>query len=270
MKIGIFLFGLAALLLAACEREQVGHQNPHLVPVAPIALTPVVGAENPLNPYDSVGAWHNRILDSLKAYVLNGGDRSTDGKIRYVVQFTRRYLQADVARLVSKTVHQVVADSSSGYVAIIKSSGHARVVNDRILEMLQLMTSMRTTPEYGLLKLRITGFEQSILQDRSLDERQKAVILMAASIARHSSRYWLGYERAILDMEPASGKGFWAWVAGAFADVGAGVVAAAGGDKDVTGVISSAAATSAEVADKVDRNLHRWLFVHFGPSNYGY
>lgn len=75
MKIDFFLLGFAALSLVACKREQVSHSNPHKALALSTTPTAVVGPENPLNPCDSVGTWHNRIPDSLKAYILNGQRR---------------------------------------------------------------------------------------------------------------------------------------------------------------------------------------------------
>jgi hypothetical protein len=156
---------------------------------------------NSLNPFDDVGIIHNQGLDY---FMKNFSDRKMT--VREIVKETDKYLLTNT--LFSKNmkigssngtlstdpemVSEVLADKDNNFKSVISKAECSDYAKSKLTHFFSLILSEKDNEnaDYNLMYGKIIDFEKTIIDDKSLNENDKKVVLMSSSIGRHSLYYW--------------------------------------------------------------------------------
>ena len=186
----------------------------------------ISGPENPLNKYDSIGYWHNRILDYVQTYNIATDTPDVRASTESVIKFYREERGLEVPEAFFSTVKQTIDDRENDFRHVIATCpypGHVKAALDSLIAMLKRLSDNGS--DYNAIKGSITAFEDNIILDVSLVETDRAIILKTASVARYSIYYWIN----ILPSDPPSGRAFKfknivKWIAAVTSDIGGAIV----------------------------------------------
>lgn len=158
----------------------------------PAVVQPPISPENPLNPYDSFGYWHNLILDSLDAERSKGNCKDLESYAGYAGAFCKAkgWKKNGAPESSNVKMAQMMVDFTSDPNGFVDGMQWSDSVKLRIRDLFsRLDTEGASDCSYENLKTTIVGFEQEVLKS-SLPKTDKEVILKASSTARFSAYRW--------------------------------------------------------------------------------
>lgn len=196
MKIAAWTVGIAVLFLSCAKQAEFGESGGTVSmawPEVPV-LVHDVGPGNPGNPLDSIGTWHNEILDYIYANGLQVCDCGETGVIGELVSdyMEQRWQFPLVPEPLSLPVPE--DDDIGPYLdGITESAGfspHAAQLFRQLLETVAVSGGMGTSFSYAVFRETVTGLETQIAGDDHIADSERQALLAAASVARHSMFYW--------------------------------------------------------------------------------
>lgn len=222
MKKGLSLFLASVLLLASftgCKKEKA---NPGIRPndKSISKEEDLDNASYPGNPYDSIGYYHNLILQETRTVWSDKVNNTAEDFFNAASTYCYNHgipLNATFQDAFALT-SAIAADSpnhQSVFATTLGMSQQAVTYTQAIFEIANNSFSYDTYQEY---KDDIITQENSILSDNSLSADDRADLLKAASVARHSALYWArelaGYNSdPNIDCDPNEApKSIWGWI----------------------------------------------------------
>lgn len=166
---------------------------------------------NPANPYDSIGAWHNEMLDYIHQH-QTGTEVVDEQEIsRLIGEFAlQRWAYADIQIAIPVTSWNEEEGIEALQQELVLRSGLSEDGSEQLRLLLETITSHSLQANgfsYPALKDNITGLEQQWVDTPSLPMWDTSLLLMAASVARHSAHYWSN-DGTLPTIEPTpSGEG---------------------------------------------------------------
>lgn len=252
MKIRLFFFALIALFISSCARNNGSIESKTSNKEAALSLA-VASASN--NPYDSTGIWHNRLLDSVKGYILKGGSNTREGRVAYLADLAKRNFSLDLSAVLRNNLSGVATDPAAIDSRFVDGLDYTASGKRYILQLIAIL-KVADNKTALTTEARIADFENKIMADPGLPSKDKKALLQASSVARYSNRYWSDFSNS--DQVPVTKfkffKDVWssvAYIGALVGDVVAAVKGAAGGEKDAVEVAVEAANTSVEVGDEI-------------------
>jgi hypothetical protein len=195
-----------AIVMAAVMAVYSCHKNEN-VPFAPeryesSGITEIIepalspGPGHPGNPYDSIGAWHNEILDYIHRHGTGTAMVDEQEISRLIVAFAlQRWGYADMMVEIPVTSWNEDDGIDALQQELVQESGLSEQGGEQLRMLLETITnhSLQEGPfSYHGLKTGIMGLEQQWMDSPSLPVWDTSRLLMAASVARHSAYYWSG------------------------------------------------------------------------------
>jgi len=235
---------VAVSILSSCRHEQTTPTKASIPAPFPLVNETILlepGPNNPANPFDSVGIWHNTILDSVRAF-LDTSTGNYSESTAYISRFSKKYLRCTVPYL-QDICASVLADTASGFQRVIDESPLTPSVKNYLLQLLHMLKDTRDISSYDDLKKSILKFEFAVAGNKLLPAHDQQIILQASSIARYSSYHWRRIYLAISADQAQAGP--LRWFVTVASDVTAGVGGIVGGGTGgLNEVATTAAATS--------------------------
>jgi hypothetical protein len=190
----IAAFGVALIVIAlgvwACERNNNDPVTPHQSEKFIAMSSSNCLALNPSNPFDSVGIMHNFILDSvLPCATISDCVASSNSLISsYYGQYLIGFIMPSV-----ESVSLLLGDTSTWFEATVDSLQSSNLVKAYLHELFDIITDTTDTTyvDYCVFKSKIVVFENAVTNNNILTTNEKAQILSASSVARHSGYYWM-------------------------------------------------------------------------------
>jgi len=180
---------------------------------------------NENNPYDSIGIIHNIILSKVmdnanSSYTISDYYNSTKVQLDlyYPEQIPKDFFtESDVL--------SILDDRDNYYSNVVNDLDLDNVVKEELSNILNIIKNFGegNIDDYNYLKEEIISYENSIINNTTINSENKQYILSFSSIARHSSYFW------VMDAPPTQtvlGKNRW-WKF--IVVIGADVIGAAGG-----------------------------------------
>lgn len=198
--ISFLIFSL--ILTTSCSKDEISFNNEENTDLLKIA-------ENPLNPYDYIGIQHNILLDKIKT---NTGQ--THPKFVSFVEYEIAFKSVQPVQSYIPTRTEETALESQNEPIIIDQEDLKNIMDDRAnnlyqtiedlliddysKEQLHYYMSEICNPDIAKGNLLFEGyfytkteeFEKMIIESSVINENDKAIILKATSVARHSFAYW--------------------------------------------------------------------------------
>lgn len=224
--------------------------------------------ENPLNNWEECGKKHNVILTYVINYektLENSGLTNSEIADKCIMAsnnyFNQKYAQ-DYNNIQSPftvdKIRSILNDGDNKFTNVIQSLSTSDKVKEKSSELINMMYNLASTDkdtEYADVKASIVDFENSIMNDASLNQEEKDQLLKTTSIARYSSYLWSNTIDKADSVSSVTGKKkWWKWLVVAVCDVagGAAGTAAGSGVLSVAGAIAGAAGASSGGAALVD------------------
>jgi hypothetical protein len=223
MKKLILMTAVSGILLS-CNQQQ-----PILQPVVPQYSNGELNkrvkikiAENPNNPFDSIGIWHNSILDSLRSYEHQTGDTTRSGHNRYLEQFAKKYRHTNI-----KLSRLPVFESAirKDFKKVLLSQPLSESAKKMLMRLVGVLENIQSTNSFNEYKQKIENQEIKIIAS-PLPKMEKGLLLVTASMLRHSGYYWMNVFNELPENNTRK-NGFLRKLLGAISSVGADVTTAA-------------------------------------------
>lgn len=167
-------------------------------------LSPVPG--NPGNPYDSIGAWHNEILDYIRKHRTGTGVVDEQEISSLIGAFAlQRWGSEDMMVEIPVTTWNEHEGIEALQQKIVQESGLSGQGSEQLRLLLESISNHSLQDgqfSYSGLKNSIMGLEQQWMEDPSLPVWDTSRLLMAASVARHSAFYWSDNGTTIPQIDP--------------------------------------------------------------------
>lgn len=196
MKIAAWAVAIAVLFLSCAKQAELGGSDSDVVTAWP--ETPVLAGDvrpgNPANPLDSIGIWHNEILDYIYANGLQVCDCGETGVIEELVSgyMVQRWHFPLVPEPLSLPVPE--DDDIGPYLdGITESAGfspYGAQLFRQLLETVAVSGGMGTSFSYTVFRKTVMGLETQIAGADNIMDGERQALLAAASVARHSMFYW--------------------------------------------------------------------------------
>jgi hypothetical protein len=181
------------LMLAACKNEKQ---------TAPVTITPVGmnslasnitspdPASNLSNPFDSVGAIHNEVVNATWNYMQSTGDTSISGRRNVVIRYFKTRYGAEIGTRLLQDEGLYKKDFPSDSTTLPNNRFNPATENymNQILAKIHAITDASAYPAF---KASMVSMEKTVMADRSLTVTQQQQILAVAAIARYSVSFWL-------------------------------------------------------------------------------
>lgn len=249
----------------ACQEDQEAKVSKNEITTFAVTNKFGVSADFALNPYDNAGKVHNEILQK----VVEKWDENltTDDYINISRdEFFKLYPNENPAVFLSNVkIKSILDDSDNNYATILNNPNLNPVVRNQMSSFIKLLIDFEATGnnDYADLKEKIVYFETSIINNTSINDKDKAAILYVTSIGRHSAYFWntIYLDALANGYTPFSIMGkkpWWKWVAVGLADVAGGISggaaagAVSGGVVLIGGAIAGAVGASAGASSLVD------------------
>lgn len=211
-------------VLSACKKdntEKVQVQQETSKTFAERSLN-VEGPENPLNAYDSIGYWHNVILNYVQSCKPVTDTPDVETSTGCVLKFYREH-QSEIPASFFSSVKQTVDDRDNDFRNVIASCPYTDPVKTALDSLIKIVKRLSDDSSgYNAIKDVITGFENRVIQDVRFNENDRQIILKAASVARYSIYYWIN-----VSPPPAAAfklKNIIKWIAAVTSDIGGAIV----------------------------------------------
>ncbi len=236
--------------------ESMPDDEPAVVISTGIMYNEWMEAANPLNPYDEVGYWHNRILvdtESCRGVRQQAGDVAVTHCIR---QFVLTELGVDLSQQeLLAVLESVMPEYDNLFIQVVENSVLEEYVKHYLRRILETVRGYggenNWWGSYDEFKQAIQQLETEVLHDPVLSDWERKAVLSVSSVARYSGLYWMNLE---IEDNPAAFskfKNFMIKVAGISGDIG-GAIGGLMDDSVTLGEIAGhAAASSARCRDSV-------------------
>lgn len=145
---------------------------------------------NPANRYDSVGYWHNVILDGIQPCVSQYMNADSIGGC--IIQFAEKN-GSPIQRVLLDTVKIIAAVRDSNFKSAIGNmpySPHAKSLMDSLWCIVK-RNALNVNADYNSIREPILSFENLVIMDKDLTGKETQVLLVACSVARYSVFYWM-------------------------------------------------------------------------------
>ena len=160
--------------------------------------TDVVLPKNANNPYDTIGALHNIMMEEcrgkMQSYYMGHGTWSiaaSDSIATAVLADYGFYVPGYNLNFITS----LLADSASYYIDYAVALGATNAEKENITNIVTTIKDLVFANEpYSQIKERIVNEEALVLSNQGLSSDEKFVILSATSVLRHSLYYWLTYD----------------------------------------------------------------------------
>lgn len=180
--------------------------------------------ENLLNPYDSTGYLHNRIV----AYLLScKGNTPPDANVstQYVLKFYEQSYGIDLPATFFATVSSTVNKSRADIQNIIAGCSYDQMLKLKLDSLMQIINKLSDdNSRYSVIKTAIAGFENEIMLDKLLSAEDSEAILKITSIARFSIYYWMNVFKEPFSSATFSIKNIVKWIAATTSDIAGAIV----------------------------------------------
>ena len=186
MKNTITLFILACaafiLLCPACKKGEKAR---------PVLIATNAEPDNPNNPHDSFGYFHNVILDSIERKRRLTKGFSFTGSCKVILKFYQKKGWPKLDPLHFDSIPQIVINSATDITGLINRSKWSDSAKTRLQQLIRILKFSHTDSlRYPELKTRILLFEREI-QESNLGDIDKELILKCSSLARFSAYRWI-------------------------------------------------------------------------------
>ncbi len=225
MKRQLLMLAVIIIGFAACKKDnnQVNEKKkgPTNSITAARASNITSDAANPLNPYDSMGYWHNEIVAYIQGYRQETDTPNVITSTQCVLRFYKERKGEDIPISFFETVTQTVDKSRKDMDGLITSCPYDEPVKEALRALMQLLKQLSDSDsDYNTIKAAIMDFEQHIMQNSQIAEAGKATILKATSVARYSIYYWINYNKPPQSGAAMKWKNIVKWIAAVTSDIG--------------------------------------------------
>lgn len=255
---------ITAALWLSCAKQGLKNEKPELPDNSSSGLATEGGRgggspdcnnpANPLNPWDSVGIYHNQAMNYVKQQ-SEGVDKTLSNYLGfandYVISlFDRRDTNLPSKLFTASAVESLLSDTTDFYERMINRSSFSRNGKSYLNELISYLkdTSNDNSTEYCQLKERVMQVENEIQADEYLGSDEKDKLLMITSVARYSLFHWNNeYQGRLSGGETGTEKKrkWWQWLIIGIADVAGGIVGATVGSPTGVGAVAGAVAGAA-------------------------
>lgn len=214
---------LAMLIMSAvaCKKSETINKQP----MVRRSLSSVMirdSAANNINPYDSVGYWHNIILvGTLDKMSLTQTPDAT--KITpFIVSVTSDKMGVSLPASYFDTVTGTVADEPNNFQDILNKTTYSDHLKGSLSTLLKLINRLgESATDYNQVKNAISSYEQGVINDTGLSQNEKKVALISASVARYSYYYWSFKNPTAASLKA---RNIIKWIAAVTSDIGGGMI----------------------------------------------
>lgn len=206
------------------------------------------------NPYDYVGKIHNQIVEEFSSKHTGKG-LSTEEIFAITYEIAKNNQEAKSRGLkIEKADHMVlnnvIRDFNNDLKNIVREiniSDKGKTKAQTLINYFITIGTKPTKPTYSEIHSYVVQFENEVINDTALSEKDKMVILCGTSTARYSSKLWI--DKAEAKQITANGRKWWGHVIVIGADVVGGLI---GGGKENP---SQAVSTGASLSNGADEYL---------------
>ncbi|MBZ4188891.1 hypothetical protein [Niabella beijingensis] len=146
---------------------------------------------NPANPHDSFGYWHNVILDSIEHQRELERGFSFTGSCNVIRRFYQRKEWPGLGASHFDPIPEIVISAATDITGFINRSYWGDSVKQRLQQLFAILQHSPTDSlGYPGLKTSLLSFEKQV-QESKLSEADKGVILKCSSLARFSAYRWI-------------------------------------------------------------------------------
>jgi len=204
------------------------------------------------NPYDYVGKIHNQIVEEF----LNkhsGNDLSTEEVFNITAEIAKNNPEIKsrgfkIEKADYRAFEEAVSDFSNDLKNIVGKMNVSNKGKTRIQTLFNYFITIGTKPTkptYSEIHNYVIQFEREVIDDASLSEKDKMVILCGTSTARYSSKLWI--DRAETNQTVTSdGRRWWGHVIVIGSDIAGGII---GGGKENPGQAATTGSSFSNAAD---------------------
>ena len=163
----------------------------------------ILDPTNGLNPFEHFGMEHNKRLTAIDQLIQDGGDDSRDAirahnlalvKANRGIDFSKQLDQLEKAFKTYEYDKEFVFGQMEP-----QGAEYLRRLIDKVAPLESVDTYKRFIAD-------VKQLEEQILEDKSLSERDRNVLLVATSIGRHSAYWW--QDRIRTEIKQEDGRGF--------------------------------------------------------------
>lgn len=161
--------------------------------------------DNKTNPYDSIGYWHNRVLEAVHDFILEKRDTTSSGIQAFIADYFRENRQQEVLKDLKIIPENLPKTIINDYKKVVFGQPLAPVTVAFLQQIFETIRQCGNT-SYRTFKANIVKIEHRILGNNKLSKRDFAMLLSTTSLARYSGFYW----EKILDShgnKPLAAKG---------------------------------------------------------------
>lgn len=149
---------------------------------------------NPDNRYDSIGVWHNEILDFIYANRMDQSGPLSEAEISELVnEFALTHWGYIGPAIPISTTNWHEADGIHAYLdELVSRSTLSDYGRQHLNDLLLVVNEQVSQPgfSYATFKTIVKEMEMQFKTDELLADDDKLKLQMAASVARHSTWYW--------------------------------------------------------------------------------
>lgn len=191
------LLGIATLFYSCSKNTdvmEIKHSRLNNVMLMPV-LGEHLGPSNPENSYDSIGVWHNEILDYIHANRMDKTRPMTEQEIAGMVnEFSINRWGYGQPDLPMATTSWKETDGIQAYLDELVNrselSDYGKQHLNRLLSVVNQQLSLQADFSYATFKTIVLEMEMQFATDALLTADDSRKLQMAASVARHSTWYW--------------------------------------------------------------------------------
>jgi len=229
MKKQLFMLVMLIISFAACKKGDrefkdapKGKQGNM---IAARSSTVVPGPGNELNPYDSIGYWHNEIVAYIQSCRPKTEIPNVVGSTQCVMQFYRERRGIELPASYFETVRQTVDRSNSSIEGLISICPYEDPVKEALILLAQLLKRLSDDDSgYPEIKRTLMDFEQNILQSGKLTDEGRSIVLKATAVARYSIYYWINVTQPPVSGAAFKFKNIVKWIAAVTSDIAGAIV----------------------------------------------
>lgn len=234
MKRQLFMLVVLIVTFMACKKENnkfgnsTDGQPSHAIAARSAIAVPE--PDNQLNPYDSIGYWHNEILAYIQGCRPETEVPDVVISSQCVMQFYKERLGVELPASYFETVSQTVDMSNSNIEGLIEACPYEDPVKEALNLLVQLLKRLSDDDSsYPEIKTAIVDFEQNILQSDRLTKEGRAIVLKTTAVARYSICYWIGISQPPVSGASFKFKNIVKWIAAVTSDIGGAIVSGSAG-----------------------------------------
>ncbi|MBS1525302.1 MAG: hypothetical protein JST19_06625 [Bacteroidetes bacterium] len=176
------------IFLGSCKKNAINGS-----PMTPGSISHHNASVSLLNPYDSVGIWHNRVLDRVLPQIHSVQD--TNLKFISSLVATCNYSPLKInPNTLNQNVKVAIKDASQNYMQLIERGPLSAIARQYLHRLLSVIEDTSIYPNiqaaYSVLKNNIERLQSQVLTDEHLNANDKRAVLEIISVANHSLDYW--------------------------------------------------------------------------------